>query len=253
MHNIPDTSIMTEFSHALLGDQRLTKRLTRLATACARQPHALIPTATGNWGQACAAYRFLDNAHVTPAALLAPHTARTLQRAATVPLALAVNDTTTLNYSHRPATTGLAPISNNADKTLGLHLHSLLAFTPQRQPLGVLAAQCWARDPARFGGTRQRNRRPVAAKESAKWLHSYQALQTHVAQTPATCWVFFADREADLDELFELALAAPANPALVVRMQHDRGLEQNEHRLFTHLARAPQAVQLPVAVPRRPG
>jgi hypothetical protein len=57
-----------------------------------------------------------------------------------------------LNYSHRPATTGRGPISNNADKTLGLHLPSLLAFTPPRQPLGLLDVQCWARDPARSSG-----------------------------------------------------------------------------------------------------
>ena len=253
MHNISDASILTEFSHAPLGDQRLSKRLGQLAEAFAHQPHASIPIANGDWGQTCAAYRFFDNPHVQPHDLLAPHTARTLQRASTVPLALAVNDTTTLNYSHRPATTGLGPIGNNPDKTLGLHLHSLLAFTPQRQPLGVLDVQCWARDPATFGANRQRNRRPVAAKESAKWLRSYQALQTHAAQTPATRWVFVADREADLYELFELARATPQSPAVLVRMQHDRGLDQSEHRLFTHLTRAPQAGQIPVAVPRRPG
>jgi len=253
MHNISNASIMTEFSHAPLGDQRLSQRLGQLATAFAHQPHASIPTATGDWGQTCAAYRFLDNPKVQPHDLLAVHTARTLQRAASVPLALAVNDTTTLNYSHRPATTGLGPIGNNATQTLGLHLHSLLAFTPQRQPLGILDAPCWARDPASFGVTRQRNRRPVAAKESAKWLRSYQALQKHAAQTPATRWVFLADREADLYELFELAASPRLGVGVLVRMQHDRGLEQNEHRLFAHLARAPQAGQIHVAVPRRPG
>jgi len=252
MHNISEASIMTELSHASLGDQRLSKRLGQLVKAFAHQPRASIPTATGDWGQACAAYRFLDNPNVHPHELLAPHTARTLQRATSVALALAVNDTTTLNYSHRPATTGLGPIGNNADKTLGLHLHTLLAFTPQRQPLGVLDAQCWARDPATFGVTRQRNRRPVAAKESAKWLRSYQALQAHAAQTPATRWVFVADREADLYELFEQAHATPQSPAVLVRMQHDRGLDQREHRLFTHLRGAPPAGQIQVAVPRRP-
>jgi hypothetical protein len=243
--------IMDEFAHAQLGDHRLTKRLGQLAADFAHQPQASIPMATGNWGQACAAYRFLDNDRVSPAAILAPHIARTRERAAAVPLVLAVADTTSLNYGDRPDTAGLGPISNSADKAFGLWLHSLLAFTSQGRPLGVLDVQCWARDPARFGLNHQRNRRPLEQKESAKWLRSYRALQTHAAQTPQTRWVFVADREADLYELFELALSAAGAPALLVRAQHDRGLSATTRRLFAHLTRAPLAGQLPVVVPRR--
>lgn len=253
MQSILCASIMDEFANAPLGDQRLTKRLAQLAAAFARQPAAAIPKATGNWGQACAAYRFLDNDHVTSAAILAPHTARALQRAQTVPLALAVTDTTSLNYSDRPHTTGLGPIGNRADKTFGLHLHSLLAFTPDGQPLGLLDAQFWARDPAHFGRNHQRNRRPIAEKESAKWLRSYDALAAHAAATPQTQWVYVADREADLYDLFERALAHPRGPALLIRAQHDRGLHGAKRRLFAHLARAPQAGELQVHVPAKPG
>lgn len=244
---------MDEFSQAQLGDQRLTQRLGQLAVAFAHQPAASISAATGDWGQACAAYRFLDNDHVTSAAILATHAARTQQRAAGESVVLAVNDTTSLNYSDRPATTGLSPIGNHAHKGFGLLQHNLLAFTPTGQPLGVLDVAVWARDPAAFGANHQRNRKPVADKESAKWLRSYCALQAHAAATPQTRWVFVADREADLYDLFELATATPARPAVLVRLQHDRGLEQSEQRLFTQLARAPQAGQLQVAVPRRPG
>lgn len=253
MSNIFETSIVAEFHNASLGDQRLNKRLLLLAEAFARHPRASIPVATGDWGQACAAYRFLDHSHVQPQNLLAPHILSTRERAATVPLVLAVNDTTTLNYSGRPATTGLGPIGSHADKMFGLHLHSLLAFTPQRQPLGILAMHSWARDPLSFGIKHRRHLRPVAEKESAKWLRSYEALRQHAATTPATRWVFVADREADLYELFEQAHATASAPALLVRMNHDRSLEQNERRLFAELARAPQSGELTVNVPSRPG
>jgi hypothetical protein len=253
MHHILTATMQHEFQHANFGDQRLTKRLRHFAAALLSHPGAAIPNVTGSWGQACAAYRFLDNDRVTPAAILAPHCDRTRQRAATKPVALAVSDTCVLNYGERPATTGLGPIGTHAHNPRGLYLHGLLAFSPDREPLGLLHAQCWARDPAarRRGG--HRNRRPVAAKESAKWLRSYTALCAHAAQTPATRWVFVADREADLYELFAAALAAPTQPAVLVRLQHDRAVAQSAARLFAHLARAPVAGQLEVAVPRRAG
>jgi len=247
-------SIMNEFANAPLGDERLSRRLPRLAEALARQPQASIPKTTGNWGQACAAYRFLD--HHLPAArfdLLRPHFALTVERAAAQPTVLAVADTTSLNYGQRSSTQGLGLIGSHADKFFGLWLHGLLAFTPQGLPLGLLETQCWARDPAQFGGNHQRNRKPVAAKESAKWLRSYQALRTQAVQTPQTRWVMVADREADLYELFALALDTPGAPELLVRAQQDRGLDTSTRRLFAHLARTPLAGRLRVQVPRRPG
>jgi hypothetical protein len=176
-----------------------------------------------------------------------------VQRAAPMPVVLAVNDTTSLNYSGHLCTSGLGLVNNKTGKTRGLFLHSLLAFSPEEQPLGVLDMQFWARDPSTFGINHQRNSRPIEQKESYKWLRSYRSLQALAAQTPDTRWVFVADREADLYELFELAQAAPSNPAVLVRVQHDRGLEGSSQRLFAHLASAPEAGQIQVTVPRRPG
>jgi len=253
MQHTLSTRIMDEFVNVPLGDTRLTRRLGELAAAFAEQPAAAIPKATGNWSQACAAYRFLDNERVTAAAVLSTHIARTLRRAAHQPLMLAVSDTTSLNYSDRPHTTGLGPIGNNADKPTGLFLHTLLAFTPDGQPLGVLDAQNWAREPAQFGSTRQRNRKPVAEKESAKWLRSYEALAGHATTTAQTRWVMIADREADIYELFERPAAQPSGPALLIRSQHNRGVDGLKHKLFAQLARAPQAGSLRVQVPAKPG
>jgi hypothetical protein len=65
--------------------------------------------------------------------------------------------------------------------------------------------------------------------------------------------VLVADRESDLYELFAQALAAPNGPGVLVRAQHDRGVEQSTRRLFAHLTRTPVAGRLGVQVPRRPG
>jgi len=253
MQHTLSTLIMDEFADVPLGDKRLTRRLGQLAAAFAEQPAAAIPKATGNWSQACAAYRFLDNERVRAAAVLSTHIARTLRRAAPQPLMLAVTDTTSLNYSDHPHSTGLGPIGNNADKTIGLFLHTLLAFTSDGQPLGVLDAQHWARESAQFGSTGQRNRKPVLEKESAKWLRSYEALVSHATATPQTRWVMIADREADLYELLEQSAAHPDGPALLIRAQHDRGVDGLKRRLFAHLGRASQAGSLRVQVPAKSG
>jgi len=242
-------SIVNEFANAKLGDRRLHARLLQLSEALAGQPQASIPKATGSWGQACAAYRFLDHTKFTPHDILRPHFLQTRERAATRKRVLAVADTTSLNYGQSPQTQGLGLIGGLADKIFGLMLQCLLTFTPE----GLLDTQCWARDPAKFGGNRQRNRKPVADKESSKWLHSYRALQQHALQTPDTQWVMVADREADLYELFALALATPDSPDLLVRVQHDRGVEQSARRLYAHLTRTPVAGRLTVVLPRKAG
>jgi hypothetical protein len=234
MQHILSNSIMNEFTHAQLGDQRLTKRLCQVA----EQPDVSIPKASGDWGQTCAAYRLLDNEAVRPADILAAHRVRTLDRAAPVPWMLAVSDTTSLNYSQHAATSGLGPIRTRRDKTLGLWLHSLVAFTPHGVSLGVLDAPCWARDPAAFGSRHQRKSKPIEEKESYKWVHSLRTLQRAAAQTPHTRWVMVADREADVYELFQRAQQQPQGPALLVRANHDRTLIDRERSLFAHLGRA---------------
>lgn len=241
MQDLFSASIMDEFTDAQLGDQRLNRRLPRLADALARQPAASIPTATGSWGQACAAYRFLDHTTFTPDDVSQPHQVRTRTRAAAHGTVLAVADTTSLHFGKARCTQGLGPVGNSATQGSGLLQHSLLAFTPAGLSLGVLDSQWWARDPVHFGGNHQRNRKPVEKKESAKWLRSYAALQTPAAQTPATRWVLVADRERDLYELFATALAAPKGPGVLVRAQHDRGVENSTRRLFAHLTRTPVA------------
>ena len=253
MQDAYSVSIMDEFANAPLGDKRLSRRLPQLAAALARQPQASIPKATGTWGQACAAYRFLDHTRFTPQDILQPHILRTRERAAAHPVVLAVADTTSLNFGQCPQTQGLGLIGNRADKFFGLWLHSLLAFTPQGLPLGLLDTQCWSREPAQFGGNRQRNRKPVTAKESVKWLRSYAALTRHAATGPQTRWVLVADRESDLYELLAVAVHTPAAPGLVVRVQHNRSLDRSSRRLFAQLAQAPLAGQVQVPVPRRPG
>ena len=86
-------------------------------------------------------------------------------------------------------------------------LHSTLAFNAEGTPLGLLDVQCWARDGRQFGKNHERQKRSIEEKESAKWLKSFRALAEVQRRTPGTRLVSVGDREADIYELFQEALA----------------------------------------------
>lgn len=235
-----------EFAAANLGDRRRNARLLDLATALGRQPTAALPQACADEAQLDAAYSFFANPHIPPAAILASHIAATVERCAAHPRILAVQDTTLLNYSHHPATTGLGPLASPTQQ--GLLAHSTLALTPERLPLGLLAQETWARDPATVGKRTQRRALPITDKESHKWLTSVAAVNEAAAACPATHWVSVSDREADVYDLFIQERAV--NVDLLVRAAWDRRTLSDEHRLWASMAAAPEQTTATVEVPR---
>lgn len=250
--------ISREFARADLGDQRLSHRYGQLLADFFRQPQASIPQATGLWSQTQAAYRFFDNDKLSMHNLLASHQQATVERMRAQPVVLAVQDTSFLNFTTHPDTDGLGPIGSHPDGSIGLLLHSTLAITPQGEPLGLLAAQCWARDPKQFGKKRLRHRRPLDEKESRKWLDSLRVAQSLCAAWPQTQVVHLSDCESDIYELFALAGSCPNGPAVLVRARHNRLLAAPRTTaapkpLFPLLHRQPRAGELIVKVPRRPG
>ncbi len=89
------------------------------------------------------AYRFFENEAIEPAAILASHSEATWERVAAVPVVLAVQDTTELDFSTHRATTGLGPLRVPSNQ--GLLVHSTLVVTPEGLPLGLLAQEVWVR------------------------------------------------------------------------------------------------------------
>ena len=233
--------------------------MKRIAADLLAQPGASIPRASGDWAGAKAAYRLLDNEALEPAAVLGAHRDATMERARGQAVVLAVQDTTSLNLSTHRHTRGLGPISNNADKTIGLLLHTTLLLREDGQALGVLDALVLARDPAQFkaGAKGARNRKPAEQKESRKWMQSATASAQAAAALAGTLVIHIGDREADSYELFlhhrELRAQGGGSHELLIRCQHDRQLTHDHDRLFSHLQKQPVAAHWSVEVPRRPG
>lgn len=238
---------VNEFADAELGDPRRTKRVIELATALAQHPTASLPEACGKGAMLKAAYRFFSNDAIEPQDVLHSHIEATYSRLATVPLVLAVQDTTEVDWTAHPATEGLGPLGHTACQ--GLHVHSTLAVTPERVPLGLVAQQVWARDPAEVGKRARRKQLPIAQKESQKWLTSLDAVFTAQAECPETRFVSVGDREADVFDL--LAAARPAGVELLIRAAWNRCVEAPECYVWATVEAQPVRTHLVVQVPRR--
>ena len=140
-----------EFKDIDLGDRRLNKRTALLAERMAANPMASIPQACGGWAETQAAYRYLARDELEWEAILAPHWQNAVVRMQAHPVVLCVQDTTELDFNGQ-AIAGLGPLSYEAQR--GMYVHPTYAVSPEREPLGVLDAWMWAREPKDAKGQR---------------------------------------------------------------------------------------------------
>lgn len=241
-----------EFGAARLPDRRLNRRLLTIARDFYAHPQAQIPQACRSRAKAKAAYRFFQHPETQMDILLEPHRQATTRRMAGQRVVLCPQDTTSLNYSTHPATADLGPIGSVPEGIIGLMVHDTLAFSVQGTPLGLVDVQWWARDPEAFGSKHERKNRPIEEKESVKWLKSFQRVAEAQRQCPETTLVSIGDREADIYELFHLALSEADGPKLLVRAEQDRVLAQGQGHLWSAVSAQPLAGVQPLHVPRRP-
>jgi len=240
-----------EFGSVNLGDRRLNRRLLEIARDFYARPQSQIPQACQTPARAKAAYRFFKHPDTNMDDLLEAHRKSTCGRIAEKKLVLCPQDTTSLNYSTHPATENLGPIGSTKEGAIGLIVHDTMAFSVEGTPLGLLDVQCWARDGGEFGKKHQRKQRRIEDKESYKWLRSFQSVVEAQRQCPDTTLVSMGDREADIYELFHLALEDPKGPKLLVRAEQDRLLQDGQDHLWSVVASQPQSGIQEIQVPRR--
>ena len=238
-----------EFGGAKLGDHRLLQRLFDLATAFFARPTADIPQACASLARTKAAYRFFDHERTTMKTLLEPHRNATIDRMRREPIVLAVQDSSSLNYTTHRDMQGIGPIGSTVDGPQGLILHSTLAFRPDGLPLGILDVECWERDPATFGKKHQRHNTPFEDKESYKWPRALTATREAADRCPNTRIVTLADREADIFEFFQEAQQQHLD--LLVRAKENRALDEDAGKLWPYMQSLAQAGEFKLEVPRQ--
>lgn len=248
-----------EIKTADLRDKRLNRRLGTILDMLSCKPTSSIPSASRNWCETKAAYRFFDNDGVTGDKILQPHCDATIERMRKETVVLLPQDTTELDYTSKRKTKGLGKLSYETQ--WGMYLHPTIAVTPERVCLGIVNTEMIIRKELRSNKStelvpiiaylldnpsysllrmglalakRLKNPRqsglPIEQKESLRWLNSYRLVQTLAEQLPETTLVSIADREGDIYEIFVEALheKKESRAEFIIRGNQDRVLTEKE-------------------------
>jgi hypothetical protein len=207
-----------------LGDKRLNRRAVEIGARMAAHPEASLPNQMQSPSMLEAAYRLMDNKHVSMLDLLKPHCQQTLEMAREQEVTLWVEDTTELDYTAHASKTGLGPIGNGLGR--GLLLHCTLGVRPESRTVwGLGHVQVVLREP-RTKEAQGWMRTP----EGRLWEHSAQA----IGRPPEkTLWVHVSDRGSDIFEY--MAMCVDLDKHFLLRVFHNR--------LLTWEAEQPQSQQ----------
>lgn len=234
--------------HASLPDERLTTRLGLILAAMAAKPSDSIPQASGSSSQAQAMYRFFANERIGPDDLLQPLADASMDACRGLKTMLAVQDTTSLNFSNLHTTTGLGPL-NDSPTARGLHLHSTLAVRDDGVALGILGQLYWAR-PAEGHSAPQRRERAIEDKESRKWLDGIEAVEAAWESLPALerpRLIHVMDREGDVHEVLQRVSDSPH--FAIIRCAQDRAVAGDIDKAFAAVQTAPVFATITVDLP----
>ena len=190
-----------------LGDVRRRKRLVTYMADQAR--HAGSATATaceGDKARCLGAYRLLHNQQVDVEAIAEAAFSYALEQAQEARELLAIEDTTSLGFTHS-LRSELGDIGSHFGKLTarGYQVHSVLLLNANDGYLyGLVEQNRRKRDQRKRGQRHTRRKRAYREKESYKWEQATIALRQRLAQfglCKRVLWV--ADREADIYEYLQ--------------------------------------------------
>jgi hypothetical protein len=247
-----DTWCSKEFGSVQLGDNRLNRRLLKVANDLLNNPTEPIHAACGNWPKAKAAYRLFDNDKLHEANLLQTHQKETIHRLEkSEEILFAIQDTTILNYTHHPKKKGINKINKKIGfekPTKGCLLHNTLLMTESGLPLGLLNQKIYQHE---NDVKINHKRRPITEKQSFRWIESLKTTKSLCHEKKV---ITLADRESDIFELF--AEAEELEAKILIRATKDRiliktDLDQTHDTLWTHIRKIPLAGTEIIDLPAR--
>jgi hypothetical protein len=252
-----ETWAENEFGGAQLGDKRLSKRLVASAETASTMPgRAFCGVTNADWPAVQGYYRLIDRpdqSAVTMENIIKPHRERTIGRMRGQETVLAIQDGCSLDYSNLSVCEGLGVIGSNQTgvQSMGLHLHSTFVVTPSGLPLGVLRAECEARQPKSAEDKRLAADIPIEEKKSIDWIKSLRDLTKVAREMPDTLVISVTDREADFYELFDEHRNNTCNNLhMLVRAKHNRSINGGG-KLFDTVKESPVCGEFILPVERK--
>ena len=216
--NAKEWAVLT-YGSVRLGDQRRTERAVMLASNLARKPEASLPAQMGTPAATKAVYRFLQSSSVSYERLMRPHLQQTKDLMKEHRRVLLIQDTTEVDCSLHPKTSGLSQVGKKATHQ-GYLLQTVLAVEPSsKHVLGIAAQEAFLRQPAPIGETsHQRGKRKD--KESLVWQRQVES----IGPAPQGCeYIHVGDRGS---AIFSFLRACQKHGCgFEVRVQHDRRVD----------------------------
>ncbi len=191
------------FNAFKLGDKRLNNRLSVLYKQLGGSIGTSTPVAIHDRNQTKAYYRFINNAKVLFENLTAGYGTYSIEQTKAYDVILAIQDTTTLNYSSKKAAPNLDCLESDTDK--GFMLHNHLLVNGLGCPVGLFSQRFFARKAGEMGSNKSNRRKkmPFEEKESYRWLEEFNALQEAYKDDTDKLVVQVCDREADIHEVLQ--------------------------------------------------
>lgn len=233
---------MAETGLGYFGDERRRRVGDLLVQRIGERQEVCIRRLGNNRPEQLRFRRFLYNEAVTAAEMVA-HRAMLAAAAARGRHALAIQDTSEINYQSQSGRKyQLGTVGNGSD--VGLFVHPVLAVDAQSgECLGLIDAQVWRRTTAKAANYK---RLPIEAKESHRWLKGGE--QAKAALCEASLVTIVDDREGDIYEKW--ARLPDARTHLLTRACRDRRLDGGG-RLFAAMEAFPEAHRYEIDLPER--
>jgi hypothetical protein len=234
-------------------DERLNTRYGLILETLATKPLDSFPQAFAKPSQVQAVYRFLDNRRLDSDDFLQPLVDTTLDTCRGQRAILAIQDSSSANYASLLHTQGLGKL-NDSD-ALGLHLHTTIAVGLDGIVRGLLHQSFWSRPPDAPPVAEDRKDKPIAAKESYKWLEGIEAAEAAIANLPEAerpRLIHVFDREGDIHEILERISASP-HGAVIRVAQTERMLAEPHGPVDAAIHQAPRRGTQVVELPARHG
>ena len=197
-----------------------------------------------------AAYRFMRNSAIRAEHIDDAGFASTADMAAQFNILLALEDTTSLNFSYPSIRDDLGHISTS-QQARGLQAHSVLLYAPEAvQLVGLIAQQRWTRDITTMGKNRRATQTPYQDKESYKWEQTSRQMAERLGPLMQRV-ISVCDREADLIEY--LAYKHQQGQRFIVRSAKSRRIEEADSKLYAFGCELAVAGERSVNVPQKGG
>ncbi len=249
-HPDPQIWALNLFGNCALGDTRRTRRLVDYASREAmRLSRSTNAACQGNDAAAEGAYRLIRNPNVDPDDIAEGGFQATVEACRELAVLLAVEDSSTLAYSHGVAEQ-LGDLGGPAEaEGRGYWVHSVLILDGEKgKTVGLAHQDRWIRPPGERRGSAE-GRKPTDPKESAKWQHASECVAARMGESMARV-ISVCDREADIYQYIDYK--TKHGQRFVVRSCYDRSVGEAAS-LWTEVTAEKKLGEMEIVLAQRGG